>query len=221
MISKQRRVILAAGLAMSSGTALAQFGGFLGGNKGSSGSGDFDTGLANFMKTSLGVEKTALQGKFAILAAYASEENRAKFQSMYQNVGKQTNPNEAGATFQAAHESSEAEMKKLSESKDLGEQTKKLDEQKKKLLAVGVSNFLIGALQAKDLLTSGQSIISGAASNPMNLSKISPVKDAVSRLSNAVSLASDAIPKFVDALKGANVSVAPVTATSKEASADF
>lgn len=159
---------------------------------------------------------TSSKGALAIVAAYASEENRAKYQSMFSDIGKQTDPKEAGAKFQAVQESTDAELKKLSESNDLEAKTKAMSAEKQKLLAMGVGNFLLAALQGKDLLPSGQSLVSAAASNPMDIPKVAPVKDALQRLGNAVSLAGASIPKLVNALKGANVSVVPATATSKE-----
>jgi hypothetical protein len=111
-------------------------------------------------------------------------------------------------------------MKKLSASTDLAERTKNLSAEKQTQVAVGVGNFLIGALQAKDLLPSGQSVMKGVSSNPMNIAKVIPVKDALPRLANAISLASDTIPQFVKVLQGANISVPTPTAQSKPESLD-
>jgi hypothetical protein len=213
-MQKNRRTFIAAGLTTAAVPAFAQFGGMLGGK--TAGGGNFEADMNAFLQKSFNIEMTASRASLAIASAFAAEADRAKFQSLFDDVGKQTNPNEAGAKFQQVKETAEAEIKRLSESKDLGEQTKALSEEKKKLLAKGVGNFLLAVFQAKDLIPNGQGIFSSASSNPMNITKLAPLKDALSRLQSAGGMAGSAIPKFIDALKGANVSVTTASSSSKE-----
>jgi len=214
-MKKTRRNIVIGTLAAASVPAFAQFGGMLGGGK-SSGGGNFDADLKSFLDKSFSIEATASKAALAICSAFASEQKRAEFQTLFTDVGKQTDPKEAGATFQKVQETASAELKKLAESQDLESQTKNLSAEKQKLLAKGVGNFLIGVYKGKDIFSTGQSLMSSATSNPMNLTKAAPVKDALSRLGNAASLAAGAIPKFVKALQGANISVVTASASSKE-----
>jgi hypothetical protein len=206
-------------MAAATGSSMAQFGNLLGGGR-SSGGGNVDADVANFLGRSFVVEMTAAKASLAIGAAFAAESDRAKFQSLFDNVNKQTKPQEAGAAFQAARETADAEIKRLSEAKDLSERTKALSQEKQALLAKGVGNFLLAGLQSKDIVSAGQSMITSVGANPMNLSKIVPAKDAVTRLANAASLAGSAIPKLVEAMKGANVSVVSVSSSSKEEKID-
>lgn len=214
-----RRNIVLGSLAAASVPAFAQFGGLLGGGK-SAGGGNFDADLKSFMEKSFSIEMTASKAALAIAAAFAKEEDRAKFQSLFSDIGKQTDPKEAGAKFQAVQETADAEIKKIAASQDLEAQTKSLSAEKQKLLAKGVGNYLLAVFKGKDILSSGQSLMSSVASNPMNIAKAAPVKDALSRLGNAASLAGSALPKLVKALQGANVSVVSASASASEEKID-
>jgi hypothetical protein len=218
-MKKTRRKLVLAALPLASAAATApawaQFGGLLGGNK-SSGGGNIDGDISNFLGKSFNIEMSASKAYLAIAAAFASETERAKFQAMFDDVGKQTNPQEAGAKFQQVRETTEAEIKRISEEKDLDAKTKSLSADKQKNLARGVGNILLAGFQAKDLVPTGQGIVSGVGANPMAVSKLPPVKDAITRLQGAISMAGSAMPKLLKALQGANVSVATASASSKE-----
>lgn len=217
MNASRRNLSLLAIAACVAGPAAAQFGalgGLVGGAKSSGG--DIDGDVSNFLKQSLRIESTINKAALAIVAAYQNEAERATSQAAFEQISKITDPKEAGAKFQSVSESTAAEMKKLSASGDLAERTKSLSAEKQQQIAKGVANFLLGVLQSKDLMSSGQSMLTTASSNPMNLAKIVPVKDALPRLGNAASLAGSTIPKFIDVLKGANVKVNEVSTASKE-----
>jgi hypothetical protein len=213
----RRQMTIAAAVTLLTGTAQAQFGnlgGMLGG--GGKASGDVDTDVKAFLGKSINIEKTLNAAALAIVAAYASEADRAKLQGSLDEINKATDPKEADAKFQAVSESTSAEMKKLAASSDLSTQTQGLSAAKQKQVAVGVGNFLWGALQAKDLVPTGQAVMKGVSGNPMNITKVIPVKDALPRLVNAMSLAADTIPQFVKVMQGANIKVAEVSSSSKE-----
>jgi len=197
------------------GPAAAQFGGLLGGSKSSGG--DIDADVNSFLSQSLRIESTISKAALAIVAAYQNETERAQSQAAFDQISKTTNPKEAGANFQSVSESTDAALKKLTTSGDLAERTKTLSAEKQQQVAKGVMNFLLGVLQSKELVSSGQSMMTKASSNPMNLMKIVPVKDALPRLANAASLAGSTIPEFIKVLQGANVKVEEVTASSKPA----
>jgi hypothetical protein len=218
MHSLRRNLSLLALAACFAGPAAAQLGalgGLVGGGK-SAGGGDIDADVGNFLKSSMRIESTINKAALAIVAAYQNETDRAASQAAFDQISKTTDPKEAGAKFQSVSESTAAEMKKLSASSDLADRTKNLSAEKQQQVAKGVANFLLGVLQSKDLVSSGQSMLSKASSNPMNLTKILPVKDALPRLGNAASLAGSTIPKFIDVLKGANVQVKEATTSSQE-----
>jgi len=218
--SKRKTLALLAVLACTALPASAQLGGLLGGGAKSGAGGDIDTEVKTFLGASMRVESTVSKAALAIVAAYASEEERAKLQTRFDDISKLTDPKEAGAKFQAIHESNDAAIKKLAASDDLADRTSNLSDEKKRLLAKGVGNFMLGAMQAKDLAPSAQTVLKNAGANPMNLPKVLPVKDALPRLVNAATLAGNALPQLIKALKGANVQVADISSSSKEAPMD-
>lgn len=218
----RRQIGFAVGATLLASTANAQFGslgGMLGGG-GDKASGNIDTDVKNFLAKSVNIERTLNSAALAIVAAYANEADRAKLQGSLDEMKKTTDPKEAGAKFQEVSESTSAEMKKLTASSDLSAQTQNLSESKKKQIAVGVGNFLLGALQAKDLVPTGQTVMKGVSSNPMNITKVIPVKDALPRLASAMSLAADTIPQFIKVLQGANIKVPEVSSSSKTENID-
>jgi hypothetical protein len=217
-MKKQRRNLVVAAAAYSAIPAFAQFGGLGGlvGKSGGSSGGDVDGQVRAFLDKSIRIETTLNKSLLAITAAYAKDEERAKKQEVFNDLGKQTDPKEAGAKFQAAYTSNEAEVKKLSQSNDLAEQTEKLSAEKQQQVMKGVVNFLLGSLQAKDVVPMGQSIMQSVGANPLAIGKVVPVKDAVPRLTGAITLAGTTIPQFVKVLRGAKVSVPDVTGSSKE-----
>jgi hypothetical protein len=215
---KTRRILIGALPLLAVGqSAFAQFGGMLGGGKSSGGGGNIEADIAAFLDKSFKIEMTASKAYLAIVAAFSSEEKRAELQSLFNDVGKQTNPQEAGAKFQQVRETTEAEIKRLSEEKDLGERTKALSAEKQQNVARGVGNLILAGLQGADLVPTGKNIVSGVGANPMAVTKLSPLKDAMTRLQSAISLSTSAMPKLVDALRGANVAVATVTTSSTAA----
>lgn len=220
MIKTRRQLSLLALAALAASPASAQLGGLLGGAKGGGSSGNVDVEVKNFLGKSMRIESTLNKAAVAIVAAYASEKDRAKLQASLDELGKQTDPKEAGAKFQEVSESTSAELKKLAASSDLTDRTKGLSEARQQQLLKGIGNFLLGALQAKDLAPTGQNVLSAAGANPMNLGKVLPVKDALPRLANAGTLAAQTIPQFVKVLQGANIKVPEVTTASKEESID-
>jgi hypothetical protein len=224
MQSKRTTLVLATALACaalaacSSLPSAGQLGGLSGG--GAQSSGNLDGDVKAFLDTSTRVESTFNKASVAIAAAYDSEEKRAEWQAKFDSIGKSTDPKEAGANFQAISESTEAVLKKITQQKDFAEKTAAMSDAKKKMLAAAVGNFLLGALQAKDLAPTGQNVMKAAGSNPMNLGKVLPVKDALPRLINATTLAGSTLPEFVKVLKGANVEVPAITLSSKPAQLD-
>ncbi len=206
---ERRKLVIALSAALPS-PAFAQFGGLLGLVGGILGGGDVAGQVKAFLEKSIKIEVTLNKALLAITAAYAKDEDRAKKQALFNDLGKQTDPKEAGAKFQEAYSSNEAEAKKLTESNDLEEQTKKLTVERQQQVAKGVVNFLVGVFQVRDVLPMGQGIINGVGLNPLAITQVVPVTDALPRLGNAVMLATTTIPKFISVLRGANIKVPDV-----------
>jgi len=221
-MKKERRIVTIGVGLLAVTPAYAQLGGLGGllGGRSSGGGGDVDSQVKAFLDKSFSIEMTVNKALLAIIAAYAKDEDRAKYQARFQELSKVTDPKEAGAKFQEIAPSSEADAKKLAAESDLEGRTKQLTADKQQQVAKGVVNFLLGALQAKDVVPMGQGIMQSVSSNPMAIPKVLPVKDALPRLANAMSLAASTLPQFVKVLKGANIQVPEVNVSTKEEKLD-
>jgi hypothetical protein len=218
MTTIRHSVLALAILACTALPAAAQLGGLLGGAKPAAASGNIDQDVKSFLDKSGAIEGTLLTASSAIADAYASEEERAKMASIRDAVGKATDPKEAAAKRAEGIQTAQAIAKRNAGAEDLNAKTNALSDNKKQLLAKGVALFLSGALQAKDLVPSGQGVVSSVSGNPMAIGKVMPVKDALPRLSNAVSFAAESTPKLIKALQGAKVKVVePKSSTEKVA----
>ena len=200
-------------------TANAQLGGLgkLAGGGGAA-SGNIESDVKTFVDKSYEINQILAASSLAMAAAYASEEQRAKLQVNLDAMNKSTDPKEKNTLAQKNITSSSAELDKIKNSSTLAEDTKKMSAEKKKSLAQGVANFLIGALQAKDLVPTGQAVVQSATTNPMSIPKVLPIKDALPVLASAIENAAKTMPTFVSALKGANIKVDEVTSSSKPVS---
>ena len=91
-----------------------------------------------------------------------------------------------------------------------------LDEKKKRQVADGLFNFGIGVLQATPLVKNAQEIVQSVSTNPMQLPKVIPVKDAIPLLQKVLADGTGTIATLIKVAKGANIEVKQVTESSKE-----
>jgi hypothetical protein len=195
----------------------AQFGGLgsmLGGSKPAAG-GDVGAQVVDFMTRSAVVSVLASNSLAKINAAFDSEEALVRRRKEQEELTKITDTNEKQARAAKIYESERAEAEKLSKSADLQERMKNLDADKKKRIGQALFNFAIGALQAPGLVQSGQNIVQGVGANPMNITRVIPVKDALPLLGKVVSDAGSTIATFVKVAQGADISVPQAKADSK------
>jgi len=183
------------------------------GGGGSSESGDVDAKVKAFTDRSVVTNKLVGLSLLSIERAYATDEERAGLTEKMKALNSATDPKEINAQVTEIQKTDGAKVEELAKAKDAEEKTKKLDAKKQKEVAVGVSNFILAGLQAVKLTQDG--------SNPMNITKVIPVKDALPILADAASTSTKVMSGFTKVLKGANVQVAPVTAESKPAEVKF
>lgn len=220
-MKKIHAIMIAAAVSLGSATpAMAQFGGLggmMGGAKGdgATGSGNVEADVKTFTEKSAVVNKYAAQALVAISAAYSSDEERANAQAKLEKLNATTDPKEQNALVAEINKTEGAKVAQLVESKDLGDKTKNLDKAKQKMVGTAVANYLIAGARAVDLSKSGQGLMQSASSNPMALTKLANVKDALPLLADAATNAGKVLPKFVDVLRGAKVEVPKVSADSK------
>jgi hypothetical protein len=216
---KSVKTILAALLISATAVipAHAQFcglGGMLGCGRPAAG-GDVGAQVADFLKRSVVLSVLASNSLAKINAAFDNDEALARRRKEQEELGKITDPQEKQARAAKIYESERAESEKLAKSADLQERMKNLDADKKKRVGEALFNFAIGALQAPALLQSGQNIIQGVGTNPLNIPKVIPVKDVLPLLGKVGSDAGTTIATFVKVAQGADISVPQAKADSK------
>ena len=217
----QKTVIVAACL-MAANAAHAQFGGLgnmLGaatgaGSSGSTG-GDITGDVSNFVTKSAILGAISSRSVTAINAAFSSEEQIAAKRAALLAIDQITDPQEKQAKTAALYESESAEAKRRLDSGEMEKSIGGLDTGKKKQIGAALLNFGIAALQAVDLTKSGQNMMQKASSNPMNFTKLLPVKDAMPLLGQVATDAGGFFLGMVKLAKGANISVPEVKADSK------
>ncbi|HEU4851576.1 MAG TPA: hypothetical protein VFT37_05420, partial [Telluria sp.] len=139
----------------------------------------------------------------------------------WESSEKMTNAKEKQAKQAELIESGTANLTRMVEGGKLEAEMKALDAAKKKMVGTALTNFAIGGLQAVGLTKTGQSIIQKAGSNPMNLTKIGPVKDALPILAKVMKDSGGLMAGLVKVAKGANIEIAAVKEDSKPTSFTF
>ncbi len=194
---------------------LGGLGGMLGGGSAGGGGGDIDGRVKTFVEGSAQINNLVVTSLSAINAAYASDSDAAQIRAKADAFTKATNPKEKEALAAEIVKTESAKLEELTKSADAVERTKKLDATKRKQVLDSLVNFGIGALQAVTLTDTGKSIISSVGTNPMNVTKVGPVKDALPLLANAISTSTKVIPGYYKVLRGANIEPPKVTADTK------
>ena len=198
--------------------AHAQFGGLgglLGGGSSGGGAGDIDGQVKSFVDGSVQINNLVVSYLSAINAAYASDSDAAQIRAKADAYAKATDPKEKDALAAEIVKTQSAKLEELTKSTDAVERTKKLDATKRKQVLDSLVNFGIGALRAVGLTDTGKSIVSSIGSNPMNITKVVPVKDALPLLADAISTSTKVIPGYYKVLRGANIEPPKVTAETK------
>lgn len=219
-----RKTVLVAACLMAVNAAHAQFGGLgnmlgavTGTGTGSAGNtgGDIAGDVSNFVTKSAVLGAISSRSLTAINAAFSSDEQIAAKRAALLTLEQITDPKEKQAKTAALYESESAEAKRRLESGEMEKSIGGLDAGKKKQIGTALLNFGIGGLQAVDLTTSGQNMLQKASGNPMNFTKLLPVKDALPLLGKVVSDAGGFFLGMVKLAKGANIAVPEVKSNSK------
>lgn len=216
-----RNTLLAAACLVAANAANAQLGGLgsmLGGAKqANNGGGDIGTDVGTFVAKSAALSELAGSSVTAINAAFATDEQLAAKRTRLAQIAALTDPHEKTAKNAELYQSEKAEAQNLLESGEMEKRIGTLSSDKKKMIGQALLNFGIGGLRAVELTKNGQALIQKAGSNPMNLPKVLPVKDALPLLGKVASDAGGFMVGVAKLAKGANIAVPAVTAESKVA----
>lgn len=189
-------VVVASAMGMLAAPASAQFGKMLGGLGGGS-SASANTGdPQEFIKSAQTAEKLMNNSLTLMATSLSSKEKAAEFEAQRKAANSITDAAEKQAKLTALRKSEAAAVNEAVNNANVEANIKKMDSQQRETLAAAAFNFMLALLQDKALLEQGQGLVSSLSSNPMNISKLGGVKDAISSLSNQVSTASSIASKM-------------------------
>jgi hypothetical protein len=217
-----RTAIVVAACMMAAGSAHAQLGGLGGmlggGNKANAGaSGDIAADVNTFVNKSAALSLMSGRAVMAINAAFASDTELAEKRAKLVSLANITNPKEQLAKMEEVYKSEKAQAQSLLDSGEMEKRMGTLSEEKKKMIGAALLNFGIGSLQAVELTKSGQALVQSAASNPMNLTKVGPVKDALPLLGKVAGDSGSFLVGVAKVARGANITVQAPKVDSKPA----
>lgn len=199
MIKNQKSKLVIALLAISATFAAPQasalgLGNLIGGGAASASAGDPDA----FVKSAVAAEKLMNNSVSLLVRSLASKEKSAEFEAAQKAANALTDPAEKQAKLAEVQKDELALLnEKMSDSKFKSD-IKKLDGKQREDLGNAAFNFALALLQDKALVEQSQSLVSGLAANPMNLTKLAGVKNAVGSLSNQMTAVAQIAGKMPD-----------------------
>jgi hypothetical protein len=178
---------LALCLALSAMSAAhAQFGG-LGALTGGTKSSGADVGpmIEEFNKDSLLMNQSVSSALLQIVAALGDKTDVAKVKAISENLAKTTDVKEQGSISGAYINDGAVKAQELLNSTEAKAKMEKLAPAMQKKVADSIFQVGIAALRIPGLMDKGKKIIDGIGTNPMNVSKIGPIKDGLSMFADA------------------------------------
>jgi hypothetical protein len=170
--------------------ASAQFGlPSLGGSKPSGGA-DVGELVTKFNAQNALISSAVANSLEQIIAALGDKTLIATEKEKYEAIQKVTDPQEKAKQEGTLIKEAAGEAQKLLDSKDAQEKMKNLAPQMQQKVAKAIFNVGVAALQVPGMLDTGKKAIEAVGSNPMQISKVIPIKDGVA-------LFADALPKMV------------------------
>jgi hypothetical protein len=183
MKSKVFALVLALGLVPA---AHAQFGGLsalTGGAKSSSG--DVGPMIEEFNKDSILINQAVSASLIQIVAALGDKTQIAAVKTITESLSKATEPKEQNAIRGTAIKDQAAVAQELLKAADAKTKVEKLTPEMQQKVAQSIFQVGIAALRIPGMTDKGKKIIEGVGSNPMNMGKISPIKDGLAMFADA------------------------------------
>lgn len=189
-------IVVASALGVLATPASAQFGKLIGGIGGGSNSPAASADPQAFIKSALAAEKLMNNSVALLAASLSSKEKAAEFEAQRKAANTITDAAEKHAKLTELRKSEAAAVNEAVNNANTEANIKKMDGQQRETMAAASFNFMLALLQDKALLEQGQGLVSSLSSNPMNISKLGGIKDAISSLTNQVSAVSSIASKM-------------------------
>lgn len=188
-------ILIASTLGVLATPAMAQFGAILGvlsGSSSNAGGSDPQTIIAS----ALAAEKLMNNSVALLSRSLVSKEQAAALEAQRKAANEITDPAEKQAKLNEVRKSEQAALNEAMTNANVESEVKKIDGKQREDLAAASFNFMLALLQDKALIEQSKGLVGSFASNPMNITKLGGVKDAVSSLSNQISAASSVAGKM-------------------------
>lgn len=158
----------------------------MGGKPAGGGGGDISTQIDSF-NTNAGLINGAVSFSLVqIVAALGDKEQIATVKTQADNLGKATDAKEKGAAQGSIIKTTAGVAAELLNSKDAKAKMEKLSPEMQQKVAKSLFAVGVAALQLPGAIDQGKKIMQEAGSNPMNITKVMPVKDGLSMFADAL-----------------------------------
>lgn len=188
MKSKILTVMLALVVSTSAHAQFGGLGGLMGGSKGGGG-GDVGAQVLEFNEEANLISKTVAFALIQIVGALGDKTKIADIKVVNESLSKSTDTKEIGAISGSIIKSNFAEADQLLKSNDAKAKMESLSPEMQKKVAQSIFAVGVAALRMPAAIDKGKSIVAGVGANPMNITKVLPVKDGLS-------LYADVLPKL-------------------------
>jgi hypothetical protein len=176
-------------------------------------SGNATVDVDSFLKNATAAEALMRASLDQMATSLATKEEIAKIDALKKQAAEKTDTKEKEAIDQEIAKSQAALLNSRDFDKVANEDVKKMDSKQKQKLAGAATNFVLAALQDKELLSQSSTVLTGLAGNPANLSKLGTVKDAASSLKNQLELAGSLATKVPKVFSAVGVKNPPTKAS--------
>lgn len=185
-------ILIASTLGAIGTPAMAQFGSLLGGSSNSSSSVTPEA----FVSSAFAAEKLMNNSVTLLSRSLSSKEKAAELEAQRKAANEITNPEEKKAKLTEVKKSELATLNEAMANSKFESDVKQMSGKQREDLGAAAFNFMLALLQDKALVDQGKGLVSSLSSNPMNITKVGGVKDAIGSLSNQISAASNIAGKM-------------------------
>jgi len=183
-----QKLMLAGAVAIACGVASNAIALDLGGFKnplagGAASSGNLDNDIKAFLQTADEAHGLTSKSVLVLGQALLTKEEMQENDDKLAAANKITDDKEREAAKAKVEEELQAKLSKVNYEAKAAELAKENDKKKNAQVSASLYNFVLGMLKDKDLAVRGSSLMSSVAANPMQIGKVSKVKDVVASLS--------------------------------------
>lgn len=198
-------LLIASTLGAIATPAVAQFGNLLGGLSNSSTSASVTP--ESFVSSAFAAEKLMNNSVSLLSRSLSSKEKAAELEAQRTAATETTDPAEKKAKLTEVRKSELASLNEAMANAKFEADVKQMSGKQREDLGAAAFNFMLALLQDKALVDQGKGLVSSLSSNPMNITKIGGVKDAIGSLGNQISAASNIAGKMPSIFTAVGVKV--------------